>query len=111
MQVKITIFKVYFIPTERPILSESTSTNLKSKADKATAKNQYGILSALIKASGYTIPDGKKFASFISWLCGGSAESIRQNVCCKYDCGDEKVLIEKFKSIGIVYEDGKIRNA
>lgn len=104
-----TFFRVYFIPTERPTLSESTSTNLKSKTDKSTAKNQYGILSALIKASGYTIPDGKKFASFISWLCGGSAESIRQNVCCKYDCGDENILKEKFASIGITYEDGKIK--
>ncbi len=99
--------EVFIIPGERPVLSVE---NVKKKIDRSTAKNQYGILCALIKASGHTIPDGKKIASFISWLCGGSVESIRQNVCCKYDFGDERILKEKFASIGITYEEGKIKN-
>lgn len=100
-------FLIPNVPLANKIIAKSSTKAL--KGDKANQKNQYGILSALIKASGYTIPDGKKFASFISWLCGGSAESIRQNACCKYDCGDENILKEKFASIGITYEDGKIK--
>lgn len=105
-------FKTYMIPIECPTFTESADVNINKKKgnDRATAKNQYGILCALIKASGNTIPEGKKFASFISWLCGGSSESIRQNVCCKYDCGDESTLKDKFASIGITYEEGKIKN-
>lgn len=102
-------FRVYTIPIECPTLTEPTDSNIKKNIYRATAKNQYGVLCALIKASGYTIPEGTKFAAFISWLCGGSYDYIRQNACCKYDCGDEKTLKEKFASIGITYEKGKIK--
>lgn len=104
-------FRIYMIPIECPAFTEPVDSNIKKKIYKATAKNQYGVLCALIKASGYAIPEGTRFASFISWLCGGSPDSIRQNVCCKYDCGDEGILKEKFASIGIIYEEGKIKNA
>ena len=81
------------------------------KESEATVKMKCDVITALIKTSGYELPTNKELASFISWLCGGSAESIRQNGLSRYLSGTEnqEIIKAKFESIGMLYENGEIR--
>lgn len=81
------------------------------KESEATVKMKCDVITALIKTSGYELPTNKALASFISWLCGGSAESIRQNGLSRYLSGTEnqEIIKAKFESIGMLYENGEIR--
>lgn len=92
----------------RELLPEQVS-NQQQKKDCATAKMKCEIFTALLKALGCTLPSNVEFSKFISWLCGGSPESIRQNGFsgCLKDT-DKEIIKERLKSIGISYENGKI---
>lgn len=69
------------------------------------------VITALIKASGYESPKGVALAPFISWLCGGNIANIRQRGLSQNAISPEKqeIIKAKFESIGILYEEGKIR--
>lgn len=81
------------------------------RESEATVKMKCEVITALIKVSGYELPTGKALASFIAWLCGGNMENIRQRGLSQNTMGTEnqEIIKAKFESIGISYEDGKIR--
>ena len=83
--------------------------NQQQKKDCATAKMKCEIFTTLLKALGYTPPSNVEFSKFISWLCGGSPESIRQNgFIGTLKDADMGIIKERLKLIGIDYESGKI---
>lgn len=75
----------------------------------ATARVQCDVLTALLRAGNFDIPDNNKFASFISWLCGGTFNNIRQRGFYG-NLSSENVdsIKEKCSLIGLRYENGKI---
>jgi hypothetical protein len=81
------------------------------RESEATVKMKCEVITALIKVSSYELPTGKALASFIAWLCGGNMENIRQRGLSQNTMGTEnqEIIKAKFESIGISYEDGKIR--
>lgn len=85
--------------------------NIPSKRESgATVKMKCDVITAIIKALGYEQPTGRALSLFIAWLCGGSAENIRQNGLSQYLLGSEnqEIIKAKFNSIGISYENGEI---
>ena len=101
-------------------LSQANNTELRNniqgetrkKPAGATAKAQCDVLTALLRAGGFDVPDNKKFASFISWLCGGSAENIRQRgFCGGLSNKDVENIKEACGLIGLKYEKRKITKA
>lgn len=101
---------LFGIGEEEDIIS-TPNNSLSKKELEATAKMKCDVITALIKTSGYELPTDKALSSFISWLCGGSAESIRQNGLSRYLLGTEnqEIIKAKFESIGMLYENGEIR--
>lgn len=84
-------------------------SNQQQKKDCATAKMKCEIFTALLKALGCTPPSNAELSKFISWLCGGSPESIRQNgFSGTLKNADLEIIKGKLESIGINYENGKI---
>ena len=92
-------------------------TNARKRRDeRTTANQQYDAISALLKASGWKGADNTKTAEFVAWLVNGSKPYIRQYVLSgerrdkeKKEM-DYKLVEEKFKLIGLTYENGKIKN-
>lgn len=84
---------------------------LRKKLPSAKATEQVDVITTLLNNCNIKYSNDKDLSEFISWLCGGSAESIRQNGIIKNTgYNNEKVLKEKFASIGITYDKGKINN-
>ena len=84
--------------------------NVKGKKT-ATAKTteQVDVIRTLLKSAGVEYSADVNLAKFISWLCGGSADSIRINgLVPNTGYENEEVLKDKFALIGIEYEKGKI---
>lgn len=80
-----------------------------NNGEEAKIKMKCDVLTALFKAAGFPIPKNNKFASFISWLCGGSSEAIRQNGFSGHLADKEiNTIKEKCKNVGLLYEKGKI---
>ena len=83
----------------------------KGKVSKATATEKVDVIRTILNSDKAQYSNDKALAAFIAWLCGGSHESIRQNGISKNSrYNNEDVLKEKFASIGIFYEKGKIKN-
>ena len=86
-------------------------TVLRKKLPSAKATEQVDVITTLLNKCNIKYSNDKDLSEFISWLCGGSAESIRQNGIIKNTgYNNEEVLKEKFASIGITYDKGKINN-
>lgn len=83
---------------------------------QTTANQQYDAISALLKAAGWKGSDNTKTSEFIAWLVNGSQPYIRQFVMSgerrdkERRETDSKLIQEKFKLIGLTYENGKIKN-
>lgn len=94
---------------EEDIIS-APNIHLPRKESKADVYMKCEVITALIKASGYEPPKGIALAPFISWLCGGNIDNIRQRGLSQNTIGPEKqeIIKAKFESIGILYENGKI---
>ncbi|WP_195622170.1 hypothetical protein [Bacteroides clarus] len=106
--------KVLQVPSDmmqqevRDILSQKAS---RKKLPSAKSAEQVDVIMTLLNGCKVNTPTKETLAEFISWLCGGTVNSIRQNVMCKNTgYNNEEVLKEKFASIGITYEKGKIKN-
>lgn len=74
---------------------------------KATIPEQVDVVQTLLRGANITNYDNTKLAEFVSWLCGGSAETIRQRISSVgYD--NEEALKEKFALLKVKYNEGKI---
>ena len=82
----------------------------KKKEPTATTPEQVDVIRTLLKSAGVEYSSDVDLAKFISWLCGGTEFSIRNNgLVPNIGYGNEEVLKEKFALIGIKYEKGKIK--
>ena len=98
--------------TDNTELRNNIQGETRKKTAGATAKVQCDVLTALLRAGNFDIPDNKKLALFISWLCGGSAESIRQRgFCGELSAKDIENIKEACGLIGLKYEKRKITKA
>lgn len=83
----------------------------KKKVPIAKTTEQVDAILALLKSDSVEYSSDTDLAKFISWLCGGSEKSIRQNGLCRNTgYNNESVLKEKFSLIGLIYDKGKIRD-
>lgn len=100
--LNMTVFEEY---------SEKPKSGQKGKKP-ATAKTteQVDVVRTLLKSAGVEANSDVNLSQFISWLCGGSAQSIRVNgLSPNTGYENEEVLKEKFALIGVEYEKGKIK--
>ena len=82
----------------------------RKKAATAKTTEQVDVIRTLLKSAEVEYSSDVNLAKFISWLCGGSADSIRNNgLVPNIGYENEEVLKEKFALIGIEYEKGKIK--
>ena len=95
--------------TEDTDLCNNTQGEPRKAPAGATARVQCDVLTALLRAGSFGIPDNKSFASFISWLCGGTSNNIRQRGFYG-NLSSENIdsIKEKCSLIGLKYENGKI---
>lgn len=95
--------------TEDADLCNNTQGETRKASAGATTRVQCDVLTALLRAGDFNIPDNKSFASFISWLCGGTSNNIRQRGFYG-NLSDENInsIKEKCSLIGLKYEKGKI---
>lgn len=82
----------------------------KKKEPTATTPEQVDVIRTLLKSAGIEYSSDVDLAKFISWLCGGTEFSIRNNgLVPNTGYENEEVLKEKFALIGIEYEKGRIK--
>lgn len=82
----------------------------RKKSPTAKTTEQVDVIRTLLKSAGVEYTSDVNLAKFISWLCGGSADSIRNNgLVPNIGYENEEVLKAKFALIGIEYKKGKIK--
>ena len=97
---------------EKAVVKRGTFRHREIRKKFATAKTkeQVDVIRTLLRSAGVEYSSDVNLAQFISWLCGGSADSIRNNgLVPNTGYENEEVLKEKFALIGIKYEKGKIK--
>lgn len=91
-------------------LEYNIQNSRKKKPSTAKTTEQVDVIRTLLKSAGVEANSDVNLSKFISWLCGGSADSIRNNgLVPNTGYENEEVLKEKFALIGIEYEKGKIK--
>lgn len=91
-------------------LGYNIQNSRRKKPSTAKTTEQVDVIRTLLKSPGVEYSSDVDLAQFISWLCGGSADSIRVNgLSPNTGYENEEVLKEKFALIGIEYEKGKIK--
>lgn len=87
----------------------------RNQRNPITANQQYDTIKALLDAAEWKGADNTKIAEFVAWLVNGSQTYIRQYILSGENRdkdkkeADSKLIEEKFKLIGIIYSNGKIK--
>lgn len=90
-------------------ITKKTSVTKKNAGAKVT--EQADVVRTLLNSAGVKYNSDSNLADFISWLCGGSSETIRQRGLSQNTGFDnEETLKKKFSMIGIEYSRGKLIN-
>lgn len=83
----------------------------RKKTAEANITEQADVIRTLIKSAGLKYNSDSNLSVFISWLCGGNSESIRQKgLSQNTGFQNEETLKEKFSIIGLTYEKGNVNN-
>lgn len=88
---------------------------IRKQRNPITANQQYDTIKALLNAAGWEGADNTKIAEFVAWLVNGSPTYIRQYILSGESRdkdkknADSKLIEEKFKLIGMSYNDGEIK--
>ena len=83
---------------------------ISKKPPKAKTTEQVDVIRTFIKSAGVEYNNDTALAKFISWLCGGTEDSIRKNgIVPNTGYGNEDTLKRQFSSIGIDYNKGFIK--
>jgi len=83
---------------------------IRKKLPRAKTTEQVDVIRTFIKSAGIKYKDDTALAEFISWLCGGTGDSVRKNgIVPNTGYGNEKELKKQFASIGIDYDKGTIK--
>lgn len=80
------------------------------KVALANTTQQVDVIRTFIKSAGVEYNNDTALAKFISWLCGGTEDSVRKNgIVPNTGYGNENELKKQFASIGIDYDKGTIK--
>lgn len=84
---------------------------IRKKLPRAKTTEQVDVIRTFIKSAGVKYKDDTALAEFISWLCGGTEDSVRKNgIVPNTGYGNEKELKKQFANIGIDYDKGTIKH-
>lgn len=98
-------------PSNREELPNLHSKRKFKKGEVAKITEQTDVIRTLLRSSEVGYSSDVDLSKFISWLCGGASESVRQYGFSKnVGFQNEERLKEKFSMIGLEYERGKIKN-
>lgn len=88
----------------------SRSGKVRKKVALANTTQQVDVIRTFIKSAGVEYNNDTALAKFISWLCGGTEDSVRKNgIVPNTGYGNENELKKQFASIGIDYDKGTIK--
>lgn len=88
---------------------------IRKQRNPITANQQYDTIKALLNAAGWEGADNTKIAEFVAWLVNGSQTYIRQYILSGESRdrdkknADSMLIKEKFKLIGMNYNNGEIK--
>lgn len=88
---------------------------IRKQRNPITANQQYDTIKALLNAAGWKGADNTKIAEFVAWLVNGSQTYIRQYILSGESRdrdkknADSMLIKEKFKLIGMNYNNGEIK--
>jgi len=106
----ISLGYVEILPKGFNELYKNIQNSGRKKSPTAKTTEQVDVIRTLLKSAGVEYSSDVDLSKFISWLCGGSADSIRNNgLVPNTSYENEESLKEKFALIGIEYEKGKIK--